>query len=204
MTFTLLHTSPAHIPTFKVLADRIAPGVELTQIVREDWLKQARKHGLRQSLRDEIAETVANARGRVICTCTTIGPAAEAAGAIRIDAPMMAEAARIGGPILLVYALESTAEPSLAMLEAALEKVGTPQVVRPLFLGEFWPLFEAGETEAFAACIAGGILHAVETTEIACVVIAQASMAGAAPLVADLGVPALTSPELALRAAITA
>ena len=202
MTLTLIHTSPAHVPTFKALADRIAPGVALTQIIREDWLKQARKHGLRQSLCDEITETVASAKGAVICTCTTIGPAAEAAGAIRIDGPMMAEAARIGGPILLVYALASTAEPSLALLEQALAKTGKPQTVHPLSLTEFWPLFEAGQHEAFTACVAGGIRHAAEQTNLKCVVIAQASMAGAAPMVADLGIPILTSPELALHAAL--
>ena len=202
MTLTLLHTSPAHVPTFAALADRIAPGVELKQIVREDWLKQARKHGLRQSLRDEITETVSNTKGAVICTCTTIGPAATAAGAIRIDAPMMAEAAHVGGPILMVYALESTAEPSLALLEQALAETGTPQTVHPLSLAEFWPLFEAGQHEAFTACVAGGIRHAAEQTDLKCVVIAQASMAGAAPMVADLGIPILTSPELALRAAL--
>lgn len=202
MTLTLLHTSPAHVPTFAALADRIAPGVALTQIVREDWLKQARKHGLRQALRDEITETVSSAKGAVICTCTTIGPAATAAGAIRIDAPMMAEAARIGGPILMVYALESTAEPSLALLEQALAETGTPQTVHPLSLAEFWPLFEAGQHEAFTACVAGGIRHAAEQTDLKCVVIAQASVAGAAPMLADLGIPILTSPELALRAAL--
>ena len=202
MTLTLLHTSPAHVPTFKALADRIAPGVALTQIVREDWLKQARKHGLRKSLRDEITETVSGAKGTVICTCTTIGPAATAAGAIRIDAPMMAEAARIGGPILMVYALESTAEPSLALLEQALAEKGTPQTVHPLSLAEFWPIFEAGQHEAFTACVAAGIRHAAEQTTLKCVVIAQASMAGAAPMLTDLGIPILTSPELALRAAL--
>ena len=73
----------------------------------------------------------------------------------------------------------------------------------PLFLGEFWTLFEAGETEAFAAAVAAATRDAAKRTpDLACVVLAQASMAGAAPLLSDLGVPVLTAPELALRTAV--
>ncbi len=35
------------------------------------------------------------------------------------------------------------------------------------------------------------------------IIVAHASMAGAAPLLDDLGIPVLASPELALRAALT-
>lgn len=201
-TITLLHTSPAHVPTFEALAVRIAPGTDLEQIVREDWLKRAREHGLRQGIRREIADVINESQGTVICTCTTIGPAAEEAGAIRIDAPMMEKAARIGGPILMAYALQSTAKPSLELLEEALERQGTSQVVRPLFLGEFWPLFEAGEHEAFTACIAGAIRNAAEADRYSCIIIAQGSMTGAGELLSDLDIPVLTSPELALRTAL--
>lgn len=202
-TITLIHTSHAHEASFKALANRIAPDATLVQITREDWLKQARKHGLRQGLINDISDTVRATKGTVICTCTTIGEIAEAAGAIRIDTPMMTEAARIGGPILLVYALESTAQASMAALEAALATAETPAEVTPLFLGEFWPLFEAGQFEAFAACMAGGVRDAIGQRPFACVVLAQASMAPAGILLSDLGIPVLTSPESALRAAIT-
>lgn len=201
-TITLIHTSDAHVPTFKALAERIAPQADLVQLVREDWLRSAQKHGLRTGLRDEIATAINAAEGTVICTCTTIGEAATQAGAIRIDAPMMAEAAAIGGPVLLVYALDSTAQPSLQALEAALAAANTPAEVAPLNLSEFWPLFEAGQFQAFAACMAGGVRDALEQRDFACVILAQASMAQAAPLLADLKTPVLTSPEAALRAAI--
>ena len=66
-------------------------------------------------------------------------------------------------------------------------------------------LFEAGETEAFAAVIAGEVRKVIESgREIGCVVLAQVSMAGAAELLGDLGVPVLASPELALRAGLEA
>lgn len=201
---TLLHTAEIHRATFSALRDRIAPEAELIQHVRTDWLDRARKHGIRQGLIDEMTDVINAAKGPVICTCTTLGEAAGLLGAIRIDAPMMQEAASLGGPILMVYALESTYQPSLTLLEEALEAGGTPTQVLPLFIGEFWPLFEAGQTEAFTACVAGAVRDAVDHNDVGCVVLAQASMAAAAPMLAELGKPVLTSPESALKAALSA
>ena len=202
MTLTLLHTSQAHVATFEALRDRIAPGAELCHLVREEFLEKARA-GIGVSLQDEIARAVRNAGGPVLCTCTTIGDVARQAGAMRIDQPMMRVAARAGGPILMVYCLQSTWAPSLALLEEELEGAGQPQKVHPLFLGEYWPLFEAGEADAFAAVIAAATRDAASRMpDLAVVVLAQASMAGAAERLTDLGIPVLASPELALRAGL--
>lgn len=198
----LIHTAEAHRVTFDALRDRIAPAVRLVHLVRSDWLAQARRR-ITPALERAVAAAVAEAGGPVICTCTTIGPLAEAAGAIRVDGPMMQAAARSGGPIVLAYALTSTWAPSLALLERALAAEGRRAVVHPLDLSRFWPLFEAGEQEAFAAVIAAEIRRAASRgREIGAVVLAQVSMAGAAALLDDLDVPVLASPELALRAAL--
>ncbi len=202
MTLTFLHTSDAQRPTYQALGDRLAPGMEITQHLRPDWLKSARKHGIRQALIDDMAALIHAAPGPVICTCPTLGEAAASLGAIRLDAPMMAEAARIGGPILLVYALKSTETPSLALLDTALQARDLKTPVHPLFIGEFWPLFEAHEYEAFTACVAGAVRHACEQTTFGCVVLAQDVMAPAAPLLQDLGTPVLTAPELAFTHAM--
>lgn len=198
MTLTLLHTAHAHVPIFEGLAQRLAPGTTLNQTVRADWLARAQS-GITDDLAAEIALLVQDAPGVVICTCTTIGAAAEAAGAIRIDTPMMDRAAQIGGKIVMAYALRSTETVSRAALDAALTQRGMPAEVQMLFLGEFWPLFEAGEHTAFAACIASALRDTHRNAPADCIVLAQASMAGAAPLLADLGVPVLASPEIALR-----
>ena len=199
---TLLPTADAHVATFDALRDRIAPGAVLHHVVRPDWLATARASGPTEALTAEITETIQSAQGTTLCTCTTIGDIAEAAGALVIDRPMMTEAARIGGPILMAYALESTAAPSLAALERALARADKTARVIPLPLPQFWPLFEAGETDAFAACIAGAIRDALPATQPACILLAQASMAPAATLLADLKTPVLTTPETALRAAL--
>lgn len=198
----LLHTSPVHVATFEALRDQIAPELILTQIVREDLLENARTQGITQTLIDDVCTTIHSTHAPVICTCTTLGEIAETAGAIRIDRPMMQQAAQASGPILLVYALASTADTSRALLQAALDAVENPAEIRTLDLGEFWPLFEAAEHTAFAACIAGAVRAYVAQNDTRCVVLAQASMATAARNLSDLGIPVLTSPESALRAVI--
>ena len=191
---TLLHTAEVHVETFRALA----PGADLDQQVRADWLERA-QGGIDAELRAEIAAAVAAADGPVLCTCTTLGPAAEEAGATRIDWPMMQEAARIGGPVLMAYCLESTADPSQALLRRAFGP-RDPQLTC-LELGHHWPLFEAGDDALFAAAIAADTVKAMGAMDFACVVLAQASMAGAAELLRQrVTVPVLASPEIAVKA----
>ncbi|QFT97728.1 hypothetical protein FIU85_10475 [Roseovarius sp. THAF8] len=202
MTVTLLHTAEVHRSRFDDLRDQISPDAELRHVVRPRWLQRA-QDGSAAALEEEIAGVVARAQGPVLCTCTTLGPVAESAGAMRVDWPMMRAAAGAQGPVLMAFCLESTYVPSLALLERALAEGGTPQKVYPLPMPQYWPLFEAGETDAFDAVIAGEVRQAVAAQgDVAAVVLAQASMAGAAARLEDLSVPVLSSPELALRAVL--
>lgn len=202
MTLTLLHTADVHRATFDTLRDTIAPDQVLTHVVRPDWLSRAQE-GIDDALSDEITSHIANASGTVLCTCTTLGPTAQAAGAIRIDQPMMQAAAQTTGTIVMAYCLNSTLGPSLDLLEETLEAAGTPRKVHPLPLNALWPLFEAGQTQAFAIGIAGQIRQlAPSLPDLGCVVLAQASMASAATLLRDMPFPVLSSPETALRAAM--
>ena len=201
MTLTLIHTATLHEATFNTLRDRLAPGAELQHVTRPEWLDRARAGD--DTVSEDLAHTIAKAPGPTLCTCTTLGEAAESLGALRIDWPMMQAAAQTGGAIMLAYALDSTFQPSLALLDRALQATGTRQIVHPLPLTQYWPLFEAGQTDAFTSVIAGEIRQAAMTLpKLSCVVLAQASMAPAAERLTDMRVPVLASPELALRAAL--
>ncbi|MGA1234073.1 MAG: hypothetical protein ACO3VR_09085, partial [Lutimaribacter sp.] len=87
---------------------------------------------------------------------------------------------------------------SANLLQDELQKTGRAAVVRPLDLSEFWPLFEAGERQAFRACVAAAVRAAHKDAPVSTVVLAQVSMAGAAPMLADLGVPVISAPQAAL------
>lgn len=199
MPLVCLHTAEVHRATFDGLRDRISPDTPIQHLVREDWLQRA-QGGLDEALSSEVASVVKAAPGPVICTCTTLGEVAEAAGAIRIDRPMMHRAAENFGDILLVYCLRSTEQPSYDLLEQEMKAAGNPHKIAPLFLGQHWPLFEEGHPHAFARSVAMDIRNVVsQRSGIRAVVLAQASMAGAAMLLSDLNTPVLASPVLALK-----
>ena len=90
----LLHTSPVHVARFDRIRDRIAPDLLLDHLVREDWLDRARRSGIDDILKGEIAAEIGPL---TLCTCSTLGPIAEELGAHRIDRPMMRAAAQSGG-----------------------------------------------------------------------------------------------------------
>ncbi len=198
----LFHTAQVHCATFDALRDRIAPDVRLIHHVQPGWLASA-QNGISPDLAIEISKAVTEAGEPAICTCTTIGPVAEAAGAIRIDEPMMQVAAQTTGSVLMAYCLESTRGPSLTLLQSALDAAGNTSLVHSLPMTKLWPLFEAGKTGQFASGIAKAVREALrDIADPGCVVLAQASMAGAALLLADEPCPVLASPELALRAGL--
>ena len=199
---TFFHTAVVHSETFDALRDRIAPGIAMHHNIRSNWLERARD-GIDADLAAEIRREVSGARRPAICTCTTIGPVAEAAGAIRIDQPMMRMAAETGGSVLMVYCLESTLQPSRELLETAMLTAGNRSAIALLPLTGLWPLFEAGEADAFAQAVAVCVRDFLgRHPGIGCVVLAQASMAEAAERLADLPCPVLSSPELAMRAGL--
>ena len=199
MVVSLIHTAQVHCASFDALRDQIAPDQDIHHIVRPDWLERA-QNGIDADLRSEISETIRAADGNVLCTCSTIGAVAETSGALRIDWPMMQVAAKTGGPVLLVYCLESTVKPSSLLLERAIAEHGGGQCVFTLDLSQSWALFVSGDIGGFSSVISKGVRNEVaRRSTLTAVVLAQASMACATTDLADLSIPVLSSPRLALK-----
>jgi hypothetical protein len=176
--------------------------VELVHVVREDLLDRARDAGPESVARDVAAALRVMDADAVLCTCSTIGGVAEGADAgvpvLRVDRPMAAAAVAVGGPIVVLAALESTLEPTLALLaEEAGRAERSPNVEARVVPGA-WDRFEAGDVDGYVDLVrsaVGDVAHA------AVVVLAQASMAPAADAAAP-SVPVLSSPSSGLRAAL--
>jgi hypothetical protein len=122
----------------------------------------------------------------VLCTCSTLGPGAESAAdltdaaVLRVDRPMVERALDHGPRIVVAAALASTLGPTRALLErAARDRAVTPEV-RELLVADAWPLFAAGDRAGYAARIAEVLRR--EAGDADAVILAQASMAGAADL----------------------
>ncbi|NEC63031.1 aspartate/glutamate racemase family protein [Streptomyces sp. SID9727] len=209
MTLALLHTSPVHVPVFDALRDADHPGTVLRHVVREELLTTAVALGP-EAVADEVeavvAGLVAEGADAVLCTCSTIGAVAEAAGiavgapVLRVDRPMAAAAVR-AGRVTVLAALASTLEPTRALLTEEAARAGLPGAdVRTVLVDGAWDRFTAGDDDGFLDLVAASA-DAVRDADV--IVLAQGSMAGAAERTTT-GIPVLSSPRPGLAAAVVA
>ncbi len=202
-----LHTAEANLTRFSAMLAERALGRPIRHILEPEPLAAAAAAGrvtpaVEAQVTDRLREAVADGAHAVCCTCSTIGGVAEDAGGevgvpvMRIDRPMAERALELGRTILVAACLASTVEPTRSLIEAVARDHGKDISLRTLLIEEAWALFERGDADGYAARIAEALRTGVGDADV--VVLAQASMTGAADLCADLGVPILSSPELGL------
>lgn len=204
-----LHTSPVHVPTFDALLHALAPELRAAHHVREDLLADARSEAVDSpSLIARVQQAVADAGSTgasvVVCTCSTLGGIVETVRhpdfqTTRIDRAMADQAVRGGGRVLVVAALHSTLSPTAALLASSAERLGAAIKIEPLLVTEAWAYFEAGRHDDYIAAIAAAVAEAPTADAV---VLAQASMAPAAELLARQGIEALSSPKLGVAHAV--
>jgi hypothetical protein len=203
-----LHTARAHVATFEELVAELGSEVPRRHVVEPGLLAEARTAGVTTALearvRAVVEEAAAGGASVVVCTCSTIGACAEAVTgpgftAMRIDRPMAEAAVRTGPRIAVVAALASTVGPTRALLLDAASRAGVQVAVTDVACEDAWPRFEAGDVAGYLAIVARTISHAAAGADV--VVLAQASMAGAAAL-CRASVPVLASPRLGVEAAL--
>jgi hypothetical protein len=205
-----LHTSPAHISTFDRLLAELAPEATADHIVDEGLLRDARAEGLTPAIAARVAAVLGAAAeegaSAALCTCSTIGGLAEQSAAVaglpvlRVDRAMAARAVALGRRIVVVAALESTLAPTAALIEEEARAAGRAVELIMAPCPWAWAAFEAGDQAGYLAQIAAHVRSVAGQGEV--LVLAQASMAGAAELLADLPTPLLSSPRLGLAAAL--
>ncbi|MEU7602573.1 aspartate/glutamate racemase family protein [Streptomyces sp. NPDC041003] len=205
----LLHTSPVHVPVFDALRDRHHPGAVLRHLVEPELLERARDAEGPRAVAPALLAVLASATpaagpAPVLVTCSTIGATAESLApelgvpVLRVDRPMAAAAVRTGARIAVLAALESTLAPTAELLAEEAEAGGRRVSVRTHLVAGAWERFEAGDTDGYLARVAAAA-DAVTGADV--IVLAQASMAGAAGLTAS-PVPVLSSPAPGLAAGL--
>ena len=202
----LLHTSPVHIDTFNRLMEEASLKLPVRHIVEEQFLTEARDNGITQNLDERIRDCILSAIDKgatvILCTCSTIGASAEKVNnltdgvIVRIDRPMAEKAVEIGSRIIVAAALESTIAPTRDLiLETAKTRRKHVELIE-VFCDNAWSRFEEGDLKEYFSEIARNIKDKASEGDV--IVLAQASMAGAANLCPEISVPILSSPEIGL------
>ena len=206
----LLHTTPVLIDTFDRLIEEADLELPVRHIVEEGFLTEAREKGISQDLDERIQGRIGSAieegAGVVLCTCSTIGASAESANdatdgvIVRVDRPMAEKAVEIGSRIIVAAALESTLAPTRNLiLEVASTRQRRVELIEVL-CDNAWSRFEEGDNDGYFSEIARKLKERASEGDV--IVLAQASMAGAANLCPEISVPILSSPEIGFQYAV--
>lgn len=207
MKIAFLHTAEQHVQTFADLMQDY--DVELIQIVKPKLLARAQQFGL-ENVRAEttkILQDLATADA-VVCTCSTLGPIADDfsenhSHVLRIDKPLMQAALQYAPNIAVVICLKSTQQSTLDLLNHCAKQAGVTINPQVILCADAWQHFEAGDQAKFAQSIAEQVKSEM-SVNTSCIILAQASMRVAEPLLENLGMPILSSPKLAIAAAVAA
>ena len=206
MRISFLHTAQVHVDTFDAIFRETAPDAVLTHNVMPELLSRAQADGL-DAVRGETTTTLQEmlSDDAVMCTCTTLGPIADAIDddhLLRIDRPVMEFACAQGSQILVAICLEATRGSTSDLLAECADQMGVAIAPEVLLIDTAWPYFENGDLGQFADGIASAIRDTVAVRDYDCVILAQASMHVAEPLLQDITVPVVSSPKMAAIRAV--
>jgi hypothetical protein len=208
-----LHTSPVHVSTFTRLLSSLRADAQATHVVDESLLSLARSlghdhPGVIAQVQNAVRRAAQSGAKVVVCTCSTVGQAAEATSgdgqfvAMRIDRAMADRAVTFGAKVLILGALESTLQPTRSLVADSAARFSRLCDIETRLVVGAWALFEAGQFNDYFQAIDTAVRGALPGPDV--VVLAQASMAPAAALLRDLNVPVLASPEWGVRCALAA
>jgi Asp/Glu/hydantoin racemase len=213
----MIHTVAGLIPVFDSLARLHFADWTTFNMLDESLLRTTIREGhLSQVTMRRLVGMVWSAvdagASAVVVTCSSLGPAVEAARPIcpvplfRIDDGMARAAVAAGRRIGVLATLDTTLEPTTALIrQTAAQHAADVTVVSQVSEGAF-ALLQGGDAAGHDARVANSLRAMAPEVDV--IVLAQASMARALEAVrADLGAtPVLTSPELGMaqvRACLT-
>jgi hypothetical protein len=208
-----LHGGAIHVETFEQLVQAAQPSISTRHVVREDLLASAVTAGhvtvsIATAVQADVRALIQDGARVVVCTCSTLGSSAEAtptndrATVLRIDRPLAERLVASGNPILVVAALPSAMTNAIELLRSVAREPHTELNLRELPCNDAWPQFLAGDLSGYAQRIAGQIDKHAKRGEN--VMLAQASMASAVPLIRRRDIQVSASPTLGIDAALAA
>jgi Asp/Glu/hydantoin racemase len=208
-TLGLIHTSATLVPVFAQLCKAKLPQVDTFNLVDDSLVRAI---GARGSLTADIARRVAGyiasaesgGADYVLVTCSSIGPAVEAAApfcavpVLRVDQPMADQAVQIGRRIGVIATLPTTLNPTSDLVHRRAALAGRPvELTTRLCEGAFDALM-GGNATTHDAIVAAALRELSGRVDV--ILLAQASMARVVDTLpaADRRVPILASPPIAI------
>jgi Asp/Glu/hydantoin racemase len=208
-TLALIHTSATLVPMFAQLLKQKLPHIDTFNIADDSLVRACAAAG---SLTPAIARRVAShiqaaeAAGAdaILVTCSSIGPAVEAAAfftgvpLLRVDQPMADQAVRTGKRIGVIATLPTTLNPTTDLVHRRAALANKPIEVTAQLVDHAFDALMAGDTAKHDALITAALRQLAAKSDV--IVLAQASMARVVDALpdADKKTPILASPPIAI------
>ena len=208
----LVHTARSLVDKFTDLCHTAMPDVDVVHVVDESLIQDTIAAGqltpaTSRRLADHIAQAEAAGADTILVTCSSVGPAVDAARPqihvplLRVDQPMADRAVSMAHRIGVIATLSTTLEPTTALVHARAAAHGrSVEVVTYLCEGAFQAL-QAGDVATHDRMVRAGLAELGSQVEV--IILAQASMARVADQIPEQEriVPILSSPQLGVEAA---
>jgi Asp/Glu/hydantoin racemase len=209
-TLGLIHTSATLVPVFAQLCKAKLPHVDTFNIVDDSLVRAI---GARGSLTADIARRVAGyiasaeAGGAdfILVTCSSIGPAVEAAApftavpVLRVDQPMADQAVHAGRRVGVIATLPTTLNPTADLVNRRAALAGKNIALTSRLCEGAFEALMSGDAAKHDAMVAAALREL--STQVDVILLAQASMARVVDTLseADRRVPILASPPIAVE-----
>jgi Asp/Glu/hydantoin racemase len=208
-TLALIHTSATLVPVFQKLCQEQLPDIATFNIVDDSLVRAI---GAKGALTADIARRVqayitsaeSGGADHILVTCSSIGPAVEAATAfsavpvLRVDQPMADLAVRAGRRIGVIATLPTTLNPTTDLVRRRAALAGREiELTSRLVEGAFEALM-AGQGERHDALVSAALRELIASVDV--IVLAQASMARVVDALpeAEKRIPIFASPPTAI------
>lgn len=213
-TLGLVHTSATLVAPFAELCAQHLPGVQTFNLADDSLIKDVIAKGkLTPETARRVVEHIGSAARAgadcILVTCSSIGPAVEAAAAltsvpvIRVDQAMADEAVQTGRRIGVIATLPTTLEPTADLVRRRAALAGKEiELTARLCEGAFEALM-SGDGAKHDAMVADALRELSAQVDV--ILLAQASMARVVAGLpeADKKIPILASPPIAIKALAT-
>ena len=207
----LIHTSPSMIPVFKPLAaELLPPGVRTFNVVDESLLCDIIASGTcppatARRLANHVVSAADAGAAVILVTCSSMGPAVEAARAltvskvVRADEAMAERAIDAGSRVGIVATLPSTLAPTESLVRATAASRGKPVEITAQVIPGAFDAVMSGDVEKHDRLVGDAVRQLARSHDV--ILLAQASMARAVHAIPaeEVAVSVLASPRLAME-----
>ena len=209
-TLALIHTSATLVPVFAELCSKYLPNVKVFNIVDDSLIKNTITCGeLTASTSRRVVNYAASAEEAgadfILYTCSSIGPAVEAAAAItgvpvlRVDQPMADKAVQSGKRIGVIATLSTTLEPTSDLVRRRALVAGKEIELKSVLCEGAFDALMSGDAATHDKKVGDALKQLVNEVDV--IVLAQASMGRVVDTLdeADKKIPILASPAIAIE-----